>query len=143
MFSLVRRVIAVTAVLTLASAAPSQVHAQDVMDTQADSAIALLAGQGMTLKQFRVGGLSQGASAEFTLTMPAGKTGIVMAICDGDCSDLDLRVTSGSREVGSDLEPDDAPMVMLENVSGRLTVKVEMAACSVAPCGYRLMLFVN
>jgi hypothetical protein len=143
MFSLVRRVVAVTAVLLAASVVPSQAQAQNVLDTQADSAISLLAGQGMTLKQFRVGGLAEGASSEFTLTMPAGKSGVIMAICDGDCSDIDLRVTSGSREIGSDLETDDTPMVMVESFSGRMTVKVEMAACSAAPCGFRLMLFVN
>lgn len=143
MFSLVRRVVAVAAVLLLAGVVPSQAHAQNVLDTQADSAISLMTAQGMTLKQFRVGGLAQGASSEFTLTMPAGKAGIIMAVCDGDCSDLDLKVTSGSNDIGSDYEPDDAPMVAVQNFSGRMTVKVEMAACSAAPCGFRLMFFVN
>jgi hypothetical protein len=144
MFSFVRRVAAVLAVLLAAGVVPSQAQAQtNVLDTQADSAISLMTAQGMTLKQFRVGGLAEGGSTEFTLTMPAGKAGIIMAVCDGDCSDLDLKVTSGSTDIGSDYETDDTPMVAVQSFSGRMTVKVEMAACSAAPCGFRLMFFVN
>ena len=143
MFTLVRRLALVGAAVLLAALAPTQAQAQDVLEVQSDSAIAMMAARGYQLKQFRVGGLAQGASREFTLTMPRGKTGIIMAVCDGDCSDLDLKVSSGSRQLGEDVEPDDAPVVGIEGHSGPMTVRVEMATCSVAPCGFRMMFFVN
>ncbi len=143
MFTLARRFTLAAATVLLAAVAPSQAQAQDVMEIQTDSAIAMMSARGFQMKQFRVGGLAEGAGRDFTLTMPAGKTGIIMAVCDGDCSDLDIKVTSGSRQLGQDIEPDDAPVVGIENYSGPMTVRVEMAACSVAPCGFRMMFFVN
>lgn len=143
MFTLVRRAALASTVLLSVAILPSRSEAQGVLDELSDSSIVLMARQGMTVKQFRTGALSADENTTLTLTMPAGKTGSVMAVCDQDCSDIDLVVRSGGQEIGSDLLADDAPVVMIENRSGPMSVEVRMVSCSVAPCAYRVILFVN
>lgn len=78
------------------------------------------------------GRLSEGASSTGTINVAAGSTYLVIGACDEGCSDLDLTVRDSSgNEVGSDFEPDDAPMVVIPAGSGgRYTFEVSMATCS-------------
>jgi hypothetical protein len=133
------------AVAVLAFGAPRAASAQQgdqVLDAQVDSAVAMFRGQGFSLSRQERGSLAEDASRDVTMEIPAGKRAIVVAVCDNSCSDIDLEVFKGAQSVGSDFEPDDVPIVILEGQSGTVRVKVSMATCS-GTCGYRLMLFVD
>ena len=126
-------------------AAPA--HAQpEIIRTQLDSAASLMGNQGFRLQDNIVhGDLRQGQDEAFELELEGGKTYIIVGVCDGDCSDLDMALTTaGGDDVDSDYELDDVPMVMVEvarNATYNLTVR--MAACSVEPCGFGVGVFAN
>ncbi len=117
-----------------------------VVTTQLDSAVTLMSTQGFAKQdEFVTGNLQQGEDSEFELQLEAGKTYIIVGVCDGDCSDLDMALTTASGEdVSSDYEEDDVPMVTVEvprNATYNLMVR--MAACSVEPCGYGVGVFAS
>lgn len=119
-------------------AAPA--HAQpDIIRTQLDSASVLVGNQGFTLQDDIVtGSLRQGANEDFELELQGGMSYVIIGVCDGDCSDLDLALTTASgADVDSDYLEDDIPMVeVVVERSQTYNLKVLMPACSVEPCAY-------
>lgn len=86
--------------------------------------------------------MRQGETTDITIKLAAGQQIVIAGVCDEDCSDMDLRVIQNSTTLGEDILDDDAPMVALQNFAGgTVTVRVEMPACSVAPCAFRVMVF--
>lgn len=139
-------VIALAAIgAALLFAAPA--HAQPaIIQTQMDSAAVLMRAQGFRLQDDIVSGdLDQGEDEEFELELEGGKTYIIVGVCDGDCSDLDMALTTAAgADVDSDYELDDVPMVTVEvERSGTYHLKVEMATCSVAPCAFGVGVFAD
>lgn len=126
-------------------AAPA--HAQPAMiRNQLDSAAVLMGGQGFRLQDDIVSGdLEQGGEEEFELELEGGKTYIIVGVCDGDCSDLDMALTTASGDdVDSDYELDDVPMVTVEvERGGTYHLKVEMATCSAEPCAFGVGVFAD
>lgn len=117
-----------------------------IIRTQLDSAAVLMGGNGFRLQDDIVSGdLRQGQDEEFELELEAGKTYIIIGVCDGDCSDLDLILTTtGGEDVDSDVATDDVPMVMVEvDRSATYNLMVRMATCSVEPCAYGVSVFAN
>ncbi|HEX8431578.1 MAG TPA: hypothetical protein VF625_09830, partial [Longimicrobium sp.] len=87
------------------------------------------------------GDLQQGRATEFSVSLAPGRY-IVAAVCDGDCSDLDLFVTNAAGSVGSDELEDDVPMVdFTVTRAGPHTFRVAMAACSAEPCAWGATIF--
>lgn len=84
------------------------------------------------------GWLDEGEAARFTVWLTGGERYAIAAACDRDCSDVDLQLFSpAGDEVDRDFLSDDEPMVFAAPyVSGRYTVRVSMASCSVDPCEY-------
>jgi hypothetical protein len=78
-------------------------------------------------------------------TIPATGRYALIAICDGNCSDIDLVVLDGGRRrLGADLEPDDRPAVEFsasrgDVVRGRVTIP----GCRIRTCAYGVMLVGN
>ncbi len=72
-----------------------------------------------------------------------GATTLVAAICDEDCSDLDIVVYDpDGAELGADAKPDDIPMVGIKPAKGgAYRVKVTMAVCAFDPCGYSVIAY--
>lgn len=126
-------------------AAPA--HAQpSVVTTQLDSAVTLMGNQGFSKQdEFVTGNLQEGEDSEFELQLDGGKTYIIVGVCDGDCTDLDMALTTASGEdVSSDFKDDDVPMVMVEVAQGATyNLLVRMAACSVEPCAFGVGVFAN
>jgi hypothetical protein len=139
-------VIALAAIgAALLFAAPAQAQPA-LIRMQIDSAATLMAPQGFRLQDDVVSGdLEQGGEEEFELELEGGKTYIIVGVCDGDCSDLDLALTTaGGDAVDSDYEMDDVPMVTVEvEESGIYHLKVEMATCSVEPCAFGVGVFAD
>jgi hypothetical protein len=121
---------------------PAQAQPQ-IITTQLDSAVVLMAAQGFTPVDEAVSGtLAEGADEEFELDLESGTNYFVVGVCDGDCSDLDLVLTNSSgEEVESDRELDDVPMLAIEGQSGSFVLSVQMATCSVEPCHYGVRVF--
>jgi len=67
-----------------------------------------------------------------------GRDYVMVAVCDVDCSDIDLHLYSQSgSQVGEDTETDDVPVIELQNVNGgRYRLEVSMYTCSNEPCFY-------
>lgn len=84
------------------------------------------------------GALYDGDATEHVVFLSAGFEYLIHATCDGDCTDVDLRLFSpGGYEVARDLDADDIPLVTYRaSRSGRYRLQVPMAACAVEPCGY-------
>lgn len=84
------------------------------------------------------GSLDEEQTETLTLTLHAGTAYALVAVCDDDCSDLDLRLyDADGKLVDEDLKKDDAPIVMVTpDETASYTLKVIMAACSSSPCFY-------
>jgi hypothetical protein len=65
-----------------------------------------------------------------------------LAVCDGDCSDVDLMVTDEDGEVlGMDVLDDDYPIVDFKTSGGMTGVTVKMILCETDVCYYGLQLY--
>jgi hypothetical protein len=84
------------------------------------------------------GSLAGGASRDISVQLAAAEVLAFVAVCDQACSDLDLTVFGpDGNEVGSDVLPDDAPIVRADNArAGTYRVRVTMATCSAATCEF-------
>lgn len=102
----------------------------------------LMTENGYRSVETRRGALRQGGTETLTFNVTPGRAYSAVGACDGDCNDVDLTVRDGTRELASDLLTDDAPIVEFKGPpSGRVTMTVSMAHCSIAPCGYGVRLF--
>ena len=139
-----RRVAATLAAVAALSLVPSTAHAQSVIDQLTTQTVQVMGYAGLRLNSHRDGSLNNNQYGEYTVQVPAGETVVFAGICDQDCSDVDLKISMNGRLLGEDVLDDDAPIVMLQNFAGgQITVRVEMPACSVNPCGFRVMVFVK
>ena len=134
--------IALAAIAAALVSAPAQAQ-EEVVTMQLDSAAVLMAIEGFTPADDAVrGSLDQGEDEEFELELEAGTQYLVMGVCDGDCSDMDLVLTdSDGDEVEADREMDDVPMLAIEGQSGTFVLSVQMATCSANPCYYGVRVF--
>lgn len=134
--------IALAAVAAALLADPAQAQ-QGIVNTQLDSAVVLMQGQGFTPADEPVTGrLAQGDDEEFELDLESGSQYFVVGVCDGGCSDLDLVLTrSGGDEVEADRELDDVPMLAIQGQSGSFVLSVQMATCSADQCHYGVRVF--
>lgn len=137
-----RRIAATLAVAASIAFVPSSAKAQSVIDQITTQTLQVMGYAGLRLNSHRDGSLNNNQYGEYTVQVPAGETVVFAGICDEDCSDVDLKISMNGRSLGEDVLDDDAPIVMLQNFGGGLvTVRVEMPACSVNPCGFRVMVF--
>ncbi|HEX2201952.1 MAG TPA: hypothetical protein VHG91_01585 [Longimicrobium sp.] len=118
----------------------------DLVATLIDTSTVMMRNAGLSPRGAPVRGtLASGAAEEVTLQVAAGAVLAFVGVCDGSCSDLDLTVfgPDGSM-LGSDVLDDDAPIVKVENGrAGTYRVRVQMAACGAASCGYGVRAFGN
>lgn len=92
---------------------------------------------------FQTGGLAQGAAGSHTVNLTAGMRYAIIGVCDQDCSDVDLALTSPSgASVASDYALDDHPTLrFVAPMTGTYALRVSMATCRVAPCYYGVQLY--
>lgn len=121
---------------------PLAARAQSAIEQMTTAATEMMSNAGMTKRSQHDGSLAQGRATDLSITIAAGSQVLIAGFCDEDCSDLDMRVSQNGTMLGEDILDDDAPMVTLANwTGGTVTVRVEMPACSVAPCAFRVMVF--
>lgn len=122
--------------LLLVAAAP----VQDVIEQMTEKATEMLKEKGMSRTGFISDGrLAQGSQKRVSATLPGGS--LVLGICDGDCSDLNLHLIDASgNEVDSDVKDDDLPVLAVPD-KGSYTINVDMKKCGSSGCRYRLLGF--
>jgi hypothetical protein len=89
------------------------------------------------------GSLDEGAQESIPVTLEPGREYMIVAVCDLDCSDIDLRLhDDNGNEVTADVELDDLPVVeAAPRVSMTYSVQVIMANCTADPCFYGVRVF--
>jgi hypothetical protein len=89
------------------------------------------------------GALAEGETDLHTVTLSAGFSYALFAVCDVDCSDIDLSLFDGMGDlIVEDTEIDDAPVIEFTVTgSGDFTLDVTMFECSTEPCYYGVALF--
>lgn len=84
-----------------------------------------------------VASLGNGAVMRMPLDLEAGVRYTVVAACDGDCTNLDLRVVSAGGVVALDADADALPFLRLPPArAGGWTLEVIMRRCTAEPCGF-------
>jgi hypothetical protein len=136
------RRIAIAAVLVAVSLAAGN-PALQAQARQLAGFAASLAREGYDPISAHEGWLNEGQSEWLSIQLAAGTNYAVAATCDGDCSDLDLKVYGPTnRLVARDTTTDDVPLVYHRPLSsGRYQIEAVMYRCSVDPCKYRLGVF--
>ena len=86
------------------------------------------------------GWLNNGASRNHTMSLRRGVGYTFTGGCDGDCTDLDLRLYDNNGNlIDSDVLPDDYPIVSVTpRWNGNFRLRVTMARCTVNPCQYEV-----
>jgi hypothetical protein len=128
----------------VALATPLAVYAQDLTHRQMEQVISTAQRRGFALtSQYYRGSLDDGRITEVNVTLASNDEQMIAAVCDGDCSDIDLSVyETDGREIGSDRGNDDYPLVFVPTGhAGAHRVRVSMANCHVNPCRYELAVF--
>lgn len=79
----------------------------------------------------------------FGITLTRGVDYRIVAVCDHDCGDIDLRLfDENNNEVAKDTANDDYPLVSIApRWTGRFKIHVRMYECSVSPCFYGIGTF--
>jgi hypothetical protein len=118
-------------------------HAQDPVSGQLAEAATLFSGQGLTATADSLfGALAADGEAQFTFQMQEGLRYMVLGVCDGDCTDMDMTLSDANgRVIVEDRAPDDVPLLAVEGSAGTYTVKVMMAACGSQACRYGVRVF--
>lgn len=87
--------------------------------------------------------LNQGAEKSLPLILDGHRDYAISAVCDQDCSDLDLYVyDENGNLIASDAEPDDYPHVLVSpKWTGQFTAVITMESCRFQPCYYGVGVF--
>ncbi|KQW82526.1 hypothetical protein [Brevundimonas sp. Root1279] len=89
------------------------------------------------------GSLDNDETTRFGFPIVPGADFSVVAVCDGDCSDLDLRAYDASgRLVVENVQIDALPEVVISTTENEIAfIEVVMANCSQAPCYWQAKAF--
>ncbi|HEY7471732.1 MAG TPA: hypothetical protein VIE68_05225 [Gemmatimonadota bacterium] len=137
-------VLATLLLVTLAPAAHSQTSYRSILEAQLTAVGNTVSrngyrpDSGVFHTDMIVGLLPAGGDIGLEVDLVAGVEYMIVGVCDGDCSDLDLSLSdvAGNELFSDDLE-DDAPILSFTAPgSGAHILWVTMYACSVEPCSF-------
>ncbi|MET0183015.1 MAG: toll/interleukin-1 receptor domain-containing protein [Caulobacterales bacterium] len=117
---------------------------QAILQGQLQQVNQLAAQEGFQLVgQPYMNGLAQGGEQAVPVELHTGYEYRIVAVCDRDCTDIDLRLFDENNvEVATDVAVDDNPIVQVSpRWTGAFSLKVVMASCSVAPCYFAAQLY--
>jgi hypothetical protein len=87
------------------------------------------------------GALNTGESATFSITLPAGAESALTGVCDDDCADLDVSLSTNGYDIDA-AHSGNAPIVRVTPAAPTTyTVTVRMASCRVNPCWFAVAVF--
>ena len=86
-----------------------------------------------------------GGTQAIEVDLQEGRSYRMIGKCDGDCSDLDLRLFDAQgRTVSADTATDDVPLLSFVAArSGRHLLQVTMAKCATSTCGWGVTMLVK
>lgn len=121
--------------------------AQNRWDRQVDARVTQ-AGATLQARAYRFAGLAgrgtlnTGESTTFSITLPASAETALTGVCDDDCTDLDLSLSTNGYDVDAARGGGNAPIVRVTPaVQTTYTVTVRMASCRVNPCWFAVAVF--
>lgn len=94
---------------------------------------------GYTLFEIKRGLLSAGERNVSSYEIPSGSEVMIFALCDDECSDINLEAASRSGKIAEHLGADARPLIGIPRHSGLLGVRVTMVRCAAATCAYRVV----
>lgn len=108
----------------------------DLVREQAVAASGTYAQSGYALSDFFCGSLNEDGEGWLDTDISDGTRVAYVAVCDQDCSDIDLALYAGDVLIAQDVLQDDVPIVEIgPGVSStNFRLKVTMYACSTEPC---------
>ena len=134
--------IAVAPAVSAQSSTPLNEFQQQV-DNQLNDAEAVLAQEGYVQVERYIDqrGLSENESRDRRLQLDTNQDYVIAAVCDSDCSDLDLVLYAGSSEVARDTASDAYPVLTLRPQAQAHQIEVTMYGCEAAPCYFGFGVF--
>ena len=133
-------VIGVAAVPTVAAAQAPAVNVWELLNQVHEASRA----EDYFSLNYILGRMDQSTNSSWTVMLEEGRTYKIVGVCDNDCSDLDLEVTQGGTVVGTDILPDDVPIVTFRaTATGSYSIKVMMETCSSEPCYWGIVVLVK
>lgn len=88
------------------------------------------------------GSLNTGESATFAVTLPAGAGVVLTGVCDDDCADLDLSLSTNGYDVDAARGGGNAPIVRVTpGTTTTYKLTVTMASCRLNPCWFAVGVF--
>lgn len=149
MAKLIKGLLACAAMATLAFGAPASAQQQEQVSPYVQAVIDQLSALVPAMAQqgypnYEVVGfnaINNGATETVNYTAGDSSDVVFVAVCDTDCSNLDMRVRSGGRVIGEDVLADDVPVVPVQSTARPLSLDVIMTACSQNPCVYGVAVF--
>jgi hypothetical protein len=125
----------------------STLAAQSRWDRQVDARITQ-AGTTLQGRAYQLAGLvgrgtlNTGESATLSITLPAGAESALSGVCDDDCADLDLSLSTNGYDIDAARGGGNAPIVRVTPAAPTTyTVTVRMASCRVNPCWFAVAAF--
>ncbi|WP_299193408.1 toll/interleukin-1 receptor domain-containing protein [uncultured Erythrobacter sp.] len=93
-----------------------------------------------TASQTFNGALRQGEEQRFAVGLNANTSYRLVAECDMDCSDIDMWLyDENGNMIDEDVLEDDYPILDVTPIrSAEFTVRLQMFACSIEPCGFQI-----
>lgn len=139
---------AVAFALSVAAAGSAQSQTPQAFVTQLQGYLNQYSGEFLnsgysTFGAFQTSNLNDDGRGTHTAMLQAGMRYAIVAVCDQDCTDLDLSLSGpGGGSVGSDFAMDDHPTLrFVAPLTGTYTLTVIMATCNRAPCYYGVQLY--
>jgi len=116
-------------------------YVQAVID-QLSALVPAMAQQGFpNYEVVHLGAINNGTTETLNYTNNDAQDVVFIAVCDTDCSNIDLRVKNGGRVIGEDVLDDKVPVVPTPAGARPLNLDVIMTTCSQNPCVYGLAVF--
>jgi len=98
------------------------------------------AGERYEMVDIITGRMSVGEESAVDIEGTEGRTHLVVGVCDGDCNDIDLQISSGTGDmVWVDTEPDAVPTVEFVTWEDTYEISMTMHHCAVGPCEWAII----
>lgn len=111
---------------------------------QLDRASQIVQGAGYRkTHDYEYAAMNDNATKRFDVRLNEGMTYKLVAACDNDCSDIDMKLfDQNGNLIDSDVSGDDIPIVdVTPSWSGPFTVEMRMYTCSNEPCFYGIAVY--